>query len=37
MYTQFEAFSHLCRKVINQNGVKDEIKGKLLKVKKYIQ
>lgn len=36
-YTQFEAFSHLHRKWLNQHTVKDDLilKDKLLKVMKY--
>ena len=37
MYTKFEAFSHLCRELINQHIVKNELKAKLLKAMKYIQ
>lgn len=37
MYTKFEAFSHLCKKLINQHIVKNELKAKLLKSMKYIQ
>lgn len=37
MYTQFEAFSHLYRKLIDQHIVENKLKDKLLKAMECIQ
>lgn len=37
MYTQFEAFSHLYRKLVDQHIVENMFKGKLLKAMECIQ
>lgn len=37
MYTQFEAFSHLYRKLIDQHIVENKLKGKLLKAMECVQ